>query len=379
MQILLLEIKKILNWKILLAVAFVNLILYYFLIDFDIKYFPNGRSALESYKIGAEMVEEYGTNLNETEKNDFKKKYKEEVQKADEFIQGREDFKEAGILSYKDFQNIDFFDETLGKFRDKVFFDENVDLFLQLQERERILEFHDDNELIIEKKIGRADPIGQKHLDELKMTGQIDLYPEVSFWNFQSIISNIAIAVLMSVVLVISPVLLSDRTKNVVDLQYPSKIGRTILRKKFFAGFISAFIVMSVLLAVYLSLYSLNNPVIFFEIPINSFIGQWHWYNLTFFQYIILSIMAIYVLGFLLTFISMGISNLVPSFIALIGVQVPIISALLIFGIPYLLNFIINMWLPIWLVPTLYIVLIIIVIVFVAFLWKRENKLDIVL
>ncbi|MBS4201653.1 hypothetical protein KHA93_18790 [Bacillus sp. FJAT-49732] len=379
MQILLLEIRKILNWKILLVLAFVNLILYYFLIDFNIKHFPNGRPALDSYRIGAEMVKNYGPEMDESEKANFRKKYEEEVRKADEFFQSREDFKKVGVQSYEEFENMDRSNEVQMKLREKVIFGEEVDLFWELQERERLLEFHQDQEMIINNEINRADSIGQKHLITLKRTGQFDLYPEVSLMNFKDIITNIAIAVLISVVLVISPIFLSDRTRNLVDLQYTSKIGRSIFMRKLAAGLISAFIVMTGLLAIYLSIYSLNNPSIFFEVPLNSFIGGGSWYNLTFFQYILLSTLAIYVLGFLLTLVSMGISNIVPSFIALIGIQVPIILALLIFGIRYLLNLIISMWLPIWLVPACYIALIGIVIGSVVFIWNREKKLDIVL
>lgn len=379
MQILLLEIRKILNWKILLVLAFVNLILYYFLIDFNIKHFPNGRPSLDSYRIGAEMVQNYGHIMDESEKADFKEKYEEEVRKADEFFQEREDFKKVGIQSYEEFVNMDRNNEAQMKLHDKVFFGEEVDLFWELQERERLLEYHRDQEMIIKNEIGRADAIGQKQLGELKKTGQFNLYPEVSLMNFNDIISSIAIAVLISVVLVVSPIFLSDRTRNLVDLQYTSKIGRLIFKKKLTAGLISSFIVMTVLFAIYLSIYSLNNPSIFFEVPINSFIGHWHWYNLTFFQYIVLSIIAIYVLGFILAFISMGISNLVPSYIALIGVHVPIILALLIFGLKYLLNFIVSMWLPIWIVPICYVGLISAVIIGVIFLWFREKKVDILL
>ncbi|KRG16892.1 hypothetical protein ACA29_02020 [Lederbergia galactosidilytica] len=55
------------------------------------------------------------------------------------------------------------------------------------------------------------------------------------------------------------------------------------------AGLISAFLVISGLLAVYLGLYSQNHPEPFFDIPMNTFIAGYQWYNLTFFEYIILT------------------------------------------------------------------------------------------
>ncbi|KRG16890.1 hypothetical protein ACA29_02010 [Lederbergia galactosidilytica] len=67
MHIIINEMKKILNWKILFTIAFVNMLLYYFLIEFDIKHFPNGRPALDSYRIGVEMVHNYGPEMNEAD------------------------------------------------------------------------------------------------------------------------------------------------------------------------------------------------------------------------------------------------------------------------------------------------------------------------
>lgn len=374
MNIVWLEMKKIFNWKILLVLMFVNVVLYYFLVQFHIEVFPNGRPALDSYRIGIEMVEEYGPNMNESEKIDFKERYKEEVQKADEFIRGREDFKEAGIESYAEFK------EYKGKLHDKVFFEEGVNLFWELQARESLLDFHRNQKVIITNQISRAaDASQKKQLKELKETGQIDLYPEVSLTNMEEIFRSIAIVVLISVVLVVSPVFLSDRSKRMPELQYTTKTGRHLFRKKFAAGMLSALIVMTALLVVYLSLYSLNDPSAFFDVPIHSFIAGHYWYHLTFFQYIVLSIVAIYVLGFILSGVSMGISNLVPSFITLIGVQIPVVLALLIFGLKYMLSLIVSMWLPVWMVPSLYGVLFILAVLLTRWLWMRERKLDIVL
>lgn len=378
MRILLLEIRKILNWKMLIVLAFVNVILYYFLIDFDIKYFPNGRPALDSYRIGVEMVETYGPHMSETEIADFKKKYDEEVQKADQLLQSRDDFRAAGITSYEEFQNIDRENKSQMELHDKVTFEEKIDLFWELQERERLMEFHVAREVIVENEIDRQDTKGKERLNELKVSGQTDLYPEISLMNFESMIRNIAITVLMSVVLVISPIFLSDRSKNLVDLQYTAKIGRSLFKKKAMAGLVSAIIVITALLTIYLSIYSLNKPSVFFDIPINSFIGDWIWYDLTFFQYIMFSVMAIYMLGIILALIAMGISTIIPNYITLIGVQVPVIIALLTFGLKYLLVLFVSMRLPQWYVPLCYFVLVMIVIACLTFIWTREKKLDVV-
>ncbi|MCA1054962.1 hypothetical protein LCM10_08195 [Rossellomorea aquimaris] len=373
MNIVWMEIKKIFNWKILLVLAFVNLVLYYLLISFDISVFPNGRPALDSYRIGVEMVEEYGPHMDDAEKADFRGRYEQEVAKADEFIQSRDDFKKAGIESYSEFK------EHSGRMKEKVLFEEGINLFWELQERERLLEYQSNQDMIMTNQLSSANPSMKKQLNELKETGQFNLYTEQSLMNMEEIFRSISIVVLISVVLVVSPLFLSDRSKRMPDLQYSTETGRRLFLEKFAAGMLSAFIVMTVLLAVYLSLYSLNDPGAFFDVPINSFIGGFYWHNLTFVQYIVLSVAAIYVLGFILAVVSMAISNLAPNFITLIGGHIPVVLALLIFGLPYLLSGIVRMTLPIWLVPVLYGVLIILAAAIGRWLWVREKKLDIVL
>jgi hypothetical protein len=297
------------------------------------------------------------------------------VLKANQYLQSRKDFQEAGIRTYSDYQNMDLEDEAQSNLHWKAL-DEN-DLFWELDERERLIDFHDYQDEIMESEIKNASLAAQARLNKLKETGQFDLYPEVSFQNYKDIIRSIAITVLLSVVLVASPVFLRDRVIRATDLQYTAKTGRSLFGIKAAAGLISSLIVMTVILVVYLSLYSLNGPSVFFNVPINAFIGEFYWYNLTFFQYIVVTIIGIYLLGAALSLVAMGVSAVVPSYISLIGVQVPIVLALLIFGMKYLLDSIVSIWLPQWLVPGCYIVVTVMAAGFVSFLLRREKVLDI--
>ncbi|GIN58740.1 hypothetical protein J8TS2_30590 [Lederbergia ruris] len=88
---------------------------------------------------------------------------------------------------------------------------------------------------------------------------------------------------------------------------------------------------------------------------------------------------TIYVLGFILVLISLSVSHLVPNYITLIGVQVPVIFGLLAFGLHYLLDWITDLDLPQWLVPLCYSFFLVAGIVFIMLLWRREKKRDIVL
>ncbi|KRG16891.1 hypothetical protein ACA29_02015 [Lederbergia galactosidilytica] len=100
---------------------------------------------------------------------DFKEKYNQEVEKANQFLQKRKDAQEAGVTSYEDFQNIDFGDTKAEAFHAKIIFDEEVDLFWELGERERLIELHDlrNENFLLEQPTSYQ----KKYLDELKTAG----------------------------------------------------------------------------------------------------------------------------------------------------------------------------------------------------------------
>ncbi len=377
MQILWNEIKKMLTWKMLLLLAFVNTVLYLLLIEFHIEYFPNGRPALDSYNIGIEMIDKYGTDFDEEEFLDFKKTYENQLDQANEYLQSNKEFVDGDIESYQDFKEFD--NEASNALRNKVFHEERVDIFWELQERERLIEFFEGKEKSLDAYKQNATDAQVAKFDELLEARHFQVYTEVVIQNYKEYIFNVAIVILLSIILMISPGILRDRTRQLIDLQYTAKKGRNLYKTKIMAGLITSFMMITVLLVVYMSIYSLNNTSKYFNIPVHMFIADHKWYDPTFFQYILLTILAIYILGIVTSLVAMSFSSIVPNFITLIGVQVPYVFVMLALGLGYLLNKIISMWLPQWIVPTSYGVLLMVSIISVVLLWKREKRRDIVL
>lgn len=379
MQILLHEIRKIFTWKILLLLILVNSILFFLLIEFDINHFPNGRPALDSYNIGVEMIEKYGTHMDEEEFMDFVKTYDSQVKEADQYLQSREEFVNANLDSYEKFRNIQHDNEKGNILHNKVMFEEKVDMFWELQERERLIEFYEIKEVGLEAYRSDANDKQRVRYDEMIENGQYEVYPGVVMDNYKSFASNVAITIILSVVILISPIFIKDRSRKLLDLQYTMEKGRDLYKTKIAAGLISTFILITALLIVYFSLYSLNNTSMFFNVPIHMFIGDFYWYDPTFIQYILLTIFAIYILGFIFALLAMSFSSIMLNQITLIGIQIPVVIAMIAFGLPYLLTRIINIFVPKWIVPSTYSVMIIISVVFIALLWIREKKRDIMM
>lgn len=379
MQILWNEIKKLLTWKMLLLLVFVNTVLYLLLIEFHIEYFPNGRPALDSYKIGIEMIDKYGTDFDEEEFLDFKKTYENQLNQANEYLQSKNEFADADIESYQDFRTFDRENEASNALRNQVFHEESVDIFWELQERERLIEFFEVKEESLDAYKQNATDAQVAKFDELIEARHFQMYTDVVIQNYKEYIFNVAIVILLSIILMISPGILRDRTRQLLDLQYTAKKGRNLYKTKIMAGLITSIMMITVLLVVYMSIYSLNNTSMYFNIPVHMFIADHYWYDPTFFQYILLTILAIYVLGIVSSLVAMSFSSIVPNFITLIGVQVPYVFVMLALILGYLLNKIISIWLPQWIVPTSYGVLLMVSIISIILLWKRERRRDIVL
>ncbi|MCP3774511.1 hypothetical protein NLX71_14515 [Paenibacillus sp. MZ04-78.2] len=378
MRILWNEIKKIWSWKILLLLFVVNIVLFFLVIKFHITYFPNGRPGLDSYRISVDMVMKYGADMDEAELADFKKTYQAQVQEADRYLQSRKEFAEAGIRSYEDFLNIDRNNEKQAALRSKVMIEEKVDTFWELQERKRLIGFHDRKEAVFDAYKNHTDAKQQAHLEQSIKGGHYQVYSEVVMANFKDFIIPVAIAILISVVLVVSPVFIKDRAGKILELQYAAKKGRELYKTKAAAGLISTFVVITVLLTVYFVLYARNHTSMFFKVPVHAMIGEFAWYDPTFLQYIALTVIAIYLLGFVFALLAMAFSSIMPNYISLIGIQM-FVFGMMMYGLSYLLTNIISLWMPQWVVPTSYSVMAVVAVIFIMLMWKREKKRDILM
>jgi hypothetical protein len=376
MRILWNELKKIFTWKTMLLLLFINSVLYFLMIEFDIKHFPNG-SAVYSYNIGVEMVEKYGVTMDENEFTDFSNMYAEKVEETNRYLETREDFIAEGIDTYEKFQayNWDNASQEARNLRDDVVFYNKIDFFWELQEFERLIEFYNHREDIpyVLSDSQRA------RYEELIVKEKFDIYPELVITNFQDFIVNVGVAILFSVVLVTSPTILRDRSRGLLPLQYTSKKGRTLFKTKLLAGYIATFTIVTGLLAVYFVLYSSNDTSMFFNVRVNTFIGNQSWYDPTFFQFIMLCIAAIYLIGFIFVTLSMSFSNVVPNLVSLIGIQIPFIIGFLIFGLSRLLPYMISIWNPKWLAPISYGSMTIMCFIIIYCLVKREKKIDVLM
>ncbi|QED46639.1 ABC transporter permease [Cytobacillus dafuensis] len=384
MRIIWQEMKKIFNPVMLLILVLINMLMYYIFIDFDISVFPNGRPATDHYHIGIEMVEKYGHELDEIELKDFKEVLQQEIKKADEYIQSDKEFAELGITTYEESRemNIDMDkNPAYSQLHSKIVFDKGVDFFWEIPAREDIIE---DFEYIKERYgygyIEQPTEDQERRIQEVVNTGAVNsifpAYPVED--NFHSISKNITITILVSVLFMISPIFIRDYKNNMIGLQYTSKAGRSLFKKKVAAGVLSAFLITTILLVVYYSMYATNDIGMFLASGINSFMGTVYWYDFTFLQLIIVTIGLTYVLSLSLSLVAIYVSSICKNYIAIIGFQLPIfvLVCVLIFNKSLLSEaFLINS--SQLKVAVLYCVIIISPIILLIWKKRREKNQDI--
>ncbi|WP_057765110.1 ABC transporter permease [Cytobacillus praedii] len=335
MRIIIEEMKKIFHPVMLLICLLINLLMYYIFIDFDISVFPNGRPATDMYNIGIEMVDKYGHELDENELKDFTKVLQQEIKKADKYIQADKEFSNLGITSYREF--IDMRKENqenpeIDLLSSKIMFDKEIDLFWEIPQRENVIEKME----FVNERYGYSDLVQlptskqDQRIQEIIQSGKVNaIFPSYPVeYNFQTISQSIAITILVSVIFMISPIFIRDYKNNMFGLQYSSKIGRGLVLKKVTAGMLATFIITTFLIIVYYGLYSTNDIGMFLESEINSFMGTVYWYDFSFLQLIIMTILLTYVITLSLSLLAIFVSSICKNYISIIGIQLPLFAVL---------------------------------------------------
>ncbi len=364
----------------LLIFVLINLLMYYFFIDYYVSDFQNGRPATDIYHIGVEMIEKYGHELDQQEFADFKVVYQQELKKADEWIQANQVLSEMGISSFKEFQEMDQgVNSSFDELSSEIMFEDEIDLFWEIPERKQIIEFVEESyryDNMLESPSHNQEQRIQEVIDSGMINSIFPAYPVE--YNFIEISKYIMITILVSVVFMISPIFIKDDKNNMVSLQYTSKVGRSLFKWKIVAGLLSTFLITTIQIVIYYSMYSTNKIGIFLDNGINSFMGNVYWYDLSFLQLIIITIVLTYVLALSSALMAIFVSSISKNYISLIGIQLPIffiICFLVMDGALLGAALLINQ--PQFIAPVLYILILILSLVVIIWKWRRERNQDI--
>ncbi|MFT9817918.1 ABC transporter permease [Lysinibacillus sp. NPDC056185] len=376
MQLFWMEMRKIFSWKIVALIVFVNVLLYWLVFEFNITYFPNGRPAGDTFAIEQQLIPKYGAEIDEKEYKEIVAMYEQEKKKADTFLEHDPKAVALGITTYEAFSDPE--NEQQSEYFYAITFHSEEDFPWVLQAWEHLIESYQHHEISLQAEMERTSGAHQQRFKQLLNDRKHTIYSNIVLDNFQRIAQSLSIIILFSISILLSPIYLRDKVTSIIPLQYTSKKGRRLFWIKWLAGFVSAVFITIVLMIIYLTMYATNNTSSHFDLPLSSICWDYYWYDMTFFQYIILSIVAIFITAVFLGILSMAISTFARNTIALIGIQIIVMFGMIAGVTNYMISDIISIWHPKWLTPIGYIFLIGLTIILTFYAWRRESRKDIV-
>lgn len=379
MRIIFNEIKKIFNFKMVIMIMFISFIMYYLFLSNNPIF---GLGGEYYYKTNVQMIKDYGNSMDKEEFINFKQVYNNRIEDANKYLQSKPELVSAEIASYEKFNDMSTIitDDKLMKLRDKVFAD-NADIFFELETRESIVTDYERIEGSVGRNVANLNKIQLERYSEVVGNGFItSILPYYVFENYCRTIKDEFILIVFSIIFMISPIFIKDSTNKVNYLQYTSKTGRKIFKSKIFAALISSFIIISINLICFFMFYSRYKVGMFLSSSINSIFNLWYlsWFNISFIQYIALTVLAIYVLGFVITLIVTFISRIAPNYMTLIGVLVPITFIGIFISNNFLLNRLTVVSVPKYFLLIAYSILVLIGLMLIVIRWKKEKVVDII-
>lgn len=384
MRILINELKKIFNIKSILVVLLINMAIYCLNIKPFINTFPNRRPESDEYRLAVKMINEKGNNL---EDKDIKYLYnmkKDMLMQANNYLKNNEKAKQLNIKDYDNFikercSSNRAKAQVVQKLSDDIYYKNSIDSFWQLQViNEYIYRFEDKN------NDSRFDIHGYKERinEARKNKSKNSIIPYFVFENYNNIVKESSVAVLISIILMIAPIFIRDKRVSLESLQYTCKRGRRLYKDKIKAALIATPIIITIQLGILFLLYNNCHYTVsmFYNSNINScFLGTLFWFDVTFIQYIILTVISIYILGGIMALITCYVSRCTSKYILLIGVLVPISAILIYITKSKVLDSFIGLFQPKYKELIIIIILSIIGVTLVSIKHKKEKKIDIVL
>jgi hypothetical protein len=328
-----------------------------------IENYPNGHPATESDMLCRTLVQKYGTTLEPDEFEEFLQTRAELVRKADGVIAGNPQLAMLGITNYAGLQKAI---ESLS--RDDASDQELLDLATIFEEFYHTTIVIVDNTRIQtaatttapEAQIGYqidaldgiaanyqnvldssalrdygvvkgkpgTDAISARFVDMTSTDEYRAIIPQQALDNTAGYARVLSLLVVFATLILLAPLLASDRMGRVHLLQYTAKTGRRILGRQLLAVLMSSVTLTTVLLAVFGALYASNGLQVFWHSDASSFNAFYTTLiRLTFGQLVLLMTGMLYALGLAFSLLAFVLSRFSTNFIALIAGLIPVAVA----------------------------------------------------
>jgi len=364
MRIIIGELKKIWNIKII-GIIIVLCAIYFslYLID-DIRWYRSGGPWGNIY-FAHHLTENYGTSLSLEDFEDFLNYRYVIVAQLEPFFLENAFFAEMGIRGYDDlFEFRQYYGlryEHLSDEEQRLFHAASLELgYIVRTERygdlvsenetpeayNRMRAFSNIVGLYETNIIGEADwppfinsfmehhPLTEseyRRLAQIRDSGELtNIMTQHTLWHTRRYARNLAALVVFVTLVLVSSLVTFDRASKVNWLQYSCKQGRRIFSKQLLAVLVSAVGVTTILVAVFAGIFAVTTGVHgFWHNGINSFLGggSFHWLSITYWQYWLLMVGVMYMLSIGAAALAFVLSRFSNNMIRLIFKLIPLLVA----------------------------------------------------
>jgi hypothetical protein len=332
MRIVLHEMKKIWRPSILLALVVLGVLFGYVFLSFDIKYFPNGHPSTEYFELARSWTTKYGTTMEEPERQDAAKELSALYAEADGYIKSDQRFAAVGIYSYKDVRAYSEADDSQrSKEKDQAYW-----LLFTGEAKYRFIGFRIQTlETALEAYTSMPGPDDSTQFEKNRIAYITDsklingILPYEVPENQNDYSKWCATFLILSLIILLSPLLVRDRMTGVRQLQWSSRKGRRIIRPQFLAIVLSAILLVLAELTIMISVYATLGTQFFWNNPLISFLfSNVYWFDLTYGQYVVRTVGLAVLFAFGAAGIAFFLSRFSGNYITLLLKAVPVFVAL---------------------------------------------------
>jgi len=206
------------------------------------------------------------------------------------------------------------------------------------------LEWFDDQELVRGFSQSNLERVEQLELTERQYARitevlendewQSSLHGEV-FWEFTNLVRQISFLLIIASLVLHSTLVTNDRMRNILPLQYHTKIGRKIGTRQFAATIISALMLATIVMSAFAIALASYGTFAYWNEGITSYLTVWGFNSLsvgftpiTFGNYMLIMALLCYALCIGTAAIAFAISRFSRNFISLTVKSVPVFAAL---------------------------------------------------
>lgn len=328
MRIVLYELKKIWNMKIVLALIVFSALYFLAAMYFDIAYYPNGHPHIEDVEFCTLLTQEYGATLTQDEFEEFYSAMCGElVIQADAVIANDTGAQAAGIISYAALvdirNNTTYWSVSDSDITNRLYNNPaNGYILYRLDALENIKASYCLSDEAWNNRLNSAtNNLSLTRWQAIHDTDEnLSIVPWPAIHSLVDYTRDLAILVVFAGIILHAPLLTTDRLRRVRLLQYSSKQGRKLIGKQFAAVLLSSIMLTTVVVVIFGGIFATNGTQIFWNQYISSFNSQFlTTLPLTFGQYAIILVGMLYLWGIALSTLAFILSRFCSNYIPLIA------------------------------------------------------------